>query len=114
MKLRCQDTADARIVSVAEPRLDAAMAIEFKDRMREIAEDAPPRVVLDLQEVEFLDSSGLGAVVAAMKLLAPERTLELSGLTPTVAKVFRLTRMDRVFTIHGGEADTGGGLARAS
>jgi anti-sigma B factor antagonist len=50
--------------------------------------------------VHFLDSSGLGAVVGVMKLLAPERRLELAGLTPTVAKVFRLTRMDSVFTIH--------------
>jgi anti-sigma B factor antagonist len=35
-----------------------------------------------------------------MKLLGPDRRLELSGLTPTVEKVFRLTRMDTIFTIH--------------
>jgi anti-sigma B factor antagonist len=35
-----------------------------------------------------------------MKALAPDRKLELSGLTPTVQKVFRLTRMDTIFTIH--------------
>ena len=34
------------------------------------------------------------------KLLGPDRVLELSGLTPTVEKVFRLTRMDSIFTIH--------------
>jgi anti-sigma B factor antagonist len=33
-------------------------------------------------------------------MLAPARRLELAGLTPTVEKVFRLTRMDSVFTIH--------------
>ncbi|NCO17337.1 MAG: anti-sigma factor antagonist, partial [Alphaproteobacteria bacterium] len=32
--------------------------------------------------------------------IGPERKLELVGLTPTVAKVFRLTRMDTIFTIH--------------
>ncbi len=58
------------------------------------------RVVLDLSSVGFLDSSGLGAVVAVMKALGPVRRLELSGLTPTVEKVFRLTRMDSVFIIH--------------
>jgi hypothetical protein len=41
-----------------------------------------------------------GAVVAVMKLLAPDSRLELSGLTPAVEKVFRLTRMDTIFTIH--------------
>jgi anti-sigma B factor antagonist len=33
------------------------------------------------------------------KLLGPDRPLELAALTPTVEKVFRLTRMDSVFTI---------------
>jgi anti-sigma B factor antagonist len=57
-------------------------------------------VVLDMSNVGFLDSSGLGAVVAVMKALGPIRRLELSGLSPTVEKVFRLTRMDSVFIIH--------------
>ena len=40
-----------------------------------------------------------------MKLLAPATKLELAGLTPIVAKVFRLTRMDQVFTIHSSAED---------
>jgi anti-sigma B factor antagonist len=88
------------LVHVAEPRIDAAAAIRFKEAMRAAAAEPSDRVVLDLSDVTFLDSSGLGAVVAVMKMLAPDRPLELSRLTPTVEKVFRLTRMDRVFTIH--------------
>lgn len=88
------------IVSAMDARIDAASAICFKERMRELVQDPAPRVVLDLSRVTFLDSSGLGAVVAVMKILGPSRPLELSGLTPTVQKVFRLTRMDSVFTIH--------------
>jgi anti-sigma B factor antagonist len=68
--------------------------------MREATATGHPRVVLDLAQVKFLDSSGLGAIVAVKKLLGPDRVLELSGLTPTVEKVFRLTRMDTIFTIH--------------
>jgi anti-sigma B factor antagonist len=44
-------------------------------------------------------------VVAVLKSLAPDRKLELSGLTPTVQKVFRLTRMDSIFVIHDGVPD---------
>ncbi|MFV0358382.1 STAS domain-containing protein [Tropicimonas sp.] len=87
-------------INVLGPRIDAACAIRFKDRLRELCADAPTRVVLDLGEVDFLDSSGLGAVVASMKHLGRERSLELAALTPKVAKVFRLTRMDSVFRIH--------------
>jgi anti-sigma B factor antagonist len=50
--------------------------------------------------VEFLDSSGLGAVVAARKLLGKGRHLALAGLQPAVEKVLRLTHMDRVFPIY--------------
>ena len=87
-------------VNVLTERIDAACAIQFKDRMREICGDEPARVILDLQRVDFLDSSGLGAVVAAMKYLGKDRSLELAGLSGKVSKVFRLTRMDSVFTIH--------------
>ncbi len=100
MNLVIEDIGALRIVTVAEARIDAAVAIQFKDRMRGLTDDGPERVVLDLSQVTFLDSSGLGAVVAVMKQAGPARKLELAGLTPTVAKVFHLTRMDTVFTIH--------------
>jgi anti-sigma B factor antagonist len=88
------------VIRVNEARIDAAVAIEFKEAVR-AAVDAPGNpVILDLSQVTFLDSSGLGAVVAVLKLLGPERPLQLAGLTPSVAKVFRLTRMDSIFTIH--------------
>ena len=91
---------DVLRIRVLAERIDAACAIQFKDRMREICADEPARVILDLQSVDFLDSSGLGAVVASMKYLGKERSLELAGLSAKVSKVFRLTRMDSVFTIH--------------
>lgn len=104
MQLSTETISDALVVTVEEPRIDAAVAIQFKEAMREAAAAGPARVVLDLSRVTFLDSSGLGAVVAVMKHLAPAR-LELAGLTPAVARVFRLTRMDSVFTIHPAPTD---------
>jgi anti-sigma B factor antagonist len=100
MNLTAKLQGDLLVVAAETNRIDSAGAIEFKEAMREMTRQASARVVLDLSQVRFLDSSGLGAVVAVMKMLAPERRLELSGLTPTVAKVFRLTRLDSVFTIH--------------
>jgi len=99
MQLETSERAEALIVTVQDARIDAAVAIQFKDAMREITATDHPRVVLDLSTVEFLDSSGLGAVVGAMKQLGAVRRLDLAGLTPAVAKVFRLTRMDTVFAI---------------
>lgn len=88
------------VVTVNADRIDAAVAIQFKDRMREALSGAKGRLVMDLHRVTFIDSSGLGAIVAAMKLMPPGAKLELAGLTPAVDKVFRMTRMDSIFAIH--------------
>ena len=93
------------VVTVNETRIDAAVAIQFKDKMRERTEKAGERVVLDLAQVSFIDSSGLGAIVAAMKQLGKDRRLDLAGLNKDVDRVFRLTRMDTVFTIHSSLGD---------
>jgi anti-sigma B factor antagonist len=100
MQLQTQTRPKVLSVLVLEDRIDAASAIQFKERMRDLTAGGAARVVLDMARVQFLDSSGLGAIVAVKKLLGPDRVLELSGLTPTVEKVFRLTRMDTIFTIH--------------
>jgi len=100
MNLETEHQGEIILIRVMDDRIDAASAIQFKERMREIVATPSTRVVLDMSNVGFLDSSGLGAVVAVMKALGPIRRLELSGLTATVEKVFRLTRMDTVFVIH--------------
>lgn len=99
MSLTSTVTDTAQIVTVNFSRIDAAMAIQFKEDMRDQTDSGHHRVILDLSAVDFIDSSGLGAIVAAMKQLGSGRTLDLAGLTPTVEKVFRLTRMDTVFRL---------------
>ncbi len=100
MKLSSTTEAERLIVTVQEARIDAAIALAFKDKMRDEIADGPDTVILNLQKVEFVDSSGLGAIVATMKSMGKDRTLALAGLTPTVEKVFRLTRMDSVFSLY--------------
>lgn len=100
MELQAEERDGVLVVHVRQDRIDAASAIQFKDRMRDVTQRSLARVMLDLSQVAFLDSSGLGAVVAVRKALGPDRVLELAGLTPSVQKVFRLTRMDTIFRIH--------------
>jgi anti-sigma B factor antagonist len=108
MKMTYETRGTVGLLTVDEARIDASVAIQFKDRFRDLTQDGDGDVILDLSRVEFLDSSGLGAVVAARKLLGAGRILELAGLTPAVDKVMTLTRMDTVFSIH---ADLGTALA---
>lgn len=100
MQMTLGEAGDALVIELRETRLDAAVAIAFKDAIRSATTHRGCPVILDLSAVEFMDSSGLGAIVGAMKLLGSERPLEIAALSPGVRKVFRLTRMDTVFKIH--------------
>ncbi|MFB9222935.1 STAS domain-containing protein [Paracoccus cavernae] len=101
MKLSISSQEDRQIVTIEEARLDAAIATAFKDRMREILPQAGAGIILDLSQVNFMDSSGLGAVIAVLKAMPEGRELQLAGLTPNVERVFRLTHMNSVFKIIG-------------
>ena len=110
MQLSSEQIEDVVIITANSERIDAAGAIQFKDQMRELTAQGTGRVILDLAQVGFIDSSGLGAIVASMKQLENGQVLELACLTPVVDKVFRLTRMDTVFTIHEVLPDVSDGL----
>lgn len=113
MDIETQVIGDTSVVTLRDSRLDAAQAVRFKEAVREVTDKGAERVILDLSNVAFMDSSGLGAVVNMLKVMGAGKQLELAGLTPTVAKVFALTRMDRVFTIHDSVADATNGQMQA-
>ena len=100
MNLTHHQIDDRLTITVEDSRIDAAVAIQFKDRMRELTSDGPAAILLDLHRVDFIDSSGLGAIVAAMKQLGDGQRLDLAGLTPNVERVFNLTRMNTIFDIY--------------
>ena len=99
MQMTVLPQQDGLTIRVDEKRLDAMIATAFKDRVRSMIGESGPPVTLDLGGVDFMDSSGLGAVIAIFKSMPPERPLVLTRLTPNVERVFRLTRMDTVLNI---------------
>lgn len=115
MELTQENKGDAVVMRCVDARLDAMVALKFKDGFQHLAKEPRKRVILDLTSVDFMDSSGLGAVVAVYKLLGPDRVFDLAGLSPAVDRVFKLTRMDSVFrifptadaalSVHQGQAD---------
>ncbi len=80
-------------------RLDASVAITFKEKVGKVIAEGEKRLILDLGRIEFVDSSGLGALVALLKRLGNEGTLALAGLRPPVQRLLALTRLDRVFRV---------------
>lgn len=90
-------------ITVVRPgveRLTAVNAKAFKDEVTEIINDGAAQLIIDFKEVTFLDSSGLGALVGVLKKIGHRGDLVVSGLNSDVQQMFRICRMDRVFTIY--------------
>jgi anti-sigma B factor antagonist len=79
-------------------RLDVAGAPTLKDAITEALKNGEPRVVLDLEGVSFVDSTGLGSVIAALKQIrSSQGDLRLAAPNQQVRVVLELTTLDRVF-----------------
>lgn len=88
------------VLDVEGPRLDAANAQVFRDLVGAAIDGGNGRIVLNLAAVQFMDSSGIGVMVGLLKRAGGRGDLALAALTPTVQKAFRLTRMERIFSIY--------------
>jgi anti-sigma B factor antagonist len=91
------------VVKPLEKRMDAFIAIDFRGQMGAFISEGQELIVLDLSEVDFVDSSGLGAIVASLKMLGGKGDLVIAGASDKVMSLFKLTRMDRVFQIFTGK-----------
>src|SRR5207245_11590933 len=87
-------------VTVLAPsgRLDVAGAPALKDAVSEAVKNGQPRLVIDMEGVSFVDSSGLGSVVAALKQVRSSKgDLRLAAPSQQVRVVRALTTLARVF-----------------
>lgn len=94
---------DAGITVVRlEGRLDATTKIDVKNVLQQLLEKGPqPKIVLDLGQVRFIDSSGLAALVSGLRLAREKGgNIALCDVQPQAHTVFHLTMLDRIFSIH--------------
>ena len=103
---------DVLIVKLTQQRLDAQEAGSFKEHMLRYISDGHKKIVLDLSRVEFIDSSGLGAIVSSLKRLDGNGSLILCGIREAIMTRFKLMRMDHVFPIFATEEEAIASLAR--
>jgi anti-anti-sigma factor len=100
MSLEVQTRQADNGVTVVAPtgRLDVAGAPALKDAIGEALKNGQPRVVIDMEGVSFVDSTGLGSVIAALKQIrSSQGDLRLAAPNQQVRVVLELTTLDRVF-----------------
>jgi anti-sigma B factor antagonist len=89
--------------------IDLATAPQLREAVLDLIQNGSYQVLVDLRGVEFMDSTGLGVLVGALKRLREqEGDLALVCTEGPVLKILTLTGLDRVFPIHRDVAEATG------
>ncbi len=73
---------------------------QFKEKLDAIVNEGRNRLIMDFQDVSYLNSMGLGVVAATLKKVKKDKgDLKLINLSPAVQELFELTRLTKVFEI---------------
>ncbi|VXD17810.1 Anti-sigma factor antagonist [Planktothrix serta PCC 8927] len=98
-------------VKILKPHgiLDGTKASQFRQDIGALVEDKEAKtitILIDFQDVTFMDSSGLGALVLALKTVrAAGSKLFVCSINEQIRILFELTSMDRVFEIFKNEEE---------
>ncbi|WP_346289143.1 STAS domain-containing protein [Sphaerothrix gracilis] len=108
-------TDDGKTVIVLTPsgRLDITTAWQFRLKLQECISRVSPHVVVNLSQVNFIDSSGLTSLVAGMRDADKVKgSFRICNVHPEAKLVFEVTMMDSVFEIFDTEEDALSGVPR--
>ncbi|HSC74534.1 MAG TPA: STAS domain-containing protein [Gaiellaceae bacterium] len=97
--LSVEQQGDACVVKLAG-ELDLYNAPRLRDALAEACKDAPSRVVVDLSEVEFIDSTALGVLIEARTRLDNRRAFLLAAPGLETRRALEISGLDRHFTVH--------------
>jgi anti-sigma B factor antagonist len=93
---------DGWAVLAVSGEVDVATAPRLRERLIELVNSGRHRIVVDLSGVDFLDSTGLGVLVGALKRVRThDGELALVCAEPRILKVFEITGLTKVFTMFG-------------
>jgi anti-sigma B factor antagonist len=90
--------AGVRVIAV-QGEVDLASAPALKSALLELVADEPRRLVLDLSQVGYMDSTGLGVLVGVQRRLGDGAVIAIGGAPRVVAALFELTGLDRTFKL---------------
>lgn len=100
MKIEIERPREKKIVVIPHGRVDVQTAPALKKQLRDLVDADGLTIIVDLNQVDFIDSSGLSALVSGLKSLRErEGTLHVCQPNPQARTALRLTLLDRVFSI---------------
>jgi anti-sigma B factor antagonist len=95
-----QTSAGGHHVIAARGEIDLYTAPDLKQALTQAIEAGERRIVIDLTDVSFLDSTALGVLIGAVKRLRSRSgALAIVNIDSSIAKTFEITGLDQIFTI---------------
>ncbi len=105
LSLTTRDEGDHTVVAVGG-EIDVYTAPKLREQLVDLVNAGRYHLVVDMEGVEFLDSTGLGVLVGGLKRVrAQDGSLRLVCTQERILKIFRITGLTKVFPIHDTVAD---------
>jgi anti-sigma B factor antagonist len=105
LDVKLERDGDICVISLAG-EVDVYTSPSFKERLVKAIDDGCTSIVVDLEAVDFIDSSGLGVLVSGLRRVKEQNgSIRLVCTREPIMKVFRITGLDRVFPVFASVAE---------
>ena len=105
MEITKRETGEIVILDISG-EIDLYNAPEIKDTINQLIEEQKYNVIINLEKVSYIDSSGIGALISSLSSLKKyQGGLKIINVYASVRKVFELTKLTSFFEIFDAEAD---------
>ena len=99
------DSPDYTVVAVGG-EIDVYSAPKLREKLISLVESGSYHLIIDMEAVEFLDSTGLGVLVGGLKRVrAHDGWIDLVCTQGRILRIFRITGLSRVFNIYDSVVD---------
>lgn len=80
--------------------IDIYNAPDLKDKLHKLIEQQPGNIVLDCQNLTYIDSTGLGVLISALRRVKEyDGQITITNLKPYIRKIFVITGLDKIFAL---------------
>lgn len=106
MDLETRKDSGVTFLKILDQSLDSTISTNFKGRVIDLMNQGEKNFILNLSKVEFIDSSGLGAIISILKTLSFNNgNIIICEAQNSVINLLALTRMNRIFELYPNEKE---------
>lgn len=87
-------------VVIPEGEIDIYTSPKLKEKLSEALEDKKTDILMDCEKLDYVDSTGLGALISILKTIRNnDNNIYMENVKPNIRKLFNITELDKVFVI---------------